>query len=86
MITAKPLSYQCLLCSINITIFDVRYKGWSQNRVKIFYLYNVKITLLTPSLPSIFTDEFSPADSYDDCGQKTCYHIEGKATFYPHIR
>ncbi len=33
-------------------------KGWSQNRVKIFYLYNVKIALLTPSPPSIFTNEF----------------------------
>ncbi len=63
-----------------------RTKGWSQNRVKIFYLYNVKIALLTPSLPSIFTDEFSPADSYDDRRQETWYHIKGKATYYPHIR
>ncbi len=30
--------------------------GLSQNRVKNFYLYNVKIALVTPSLPSIFTD------------------------------
>ena len=34
-------------------------KGWSQNRVKIFYPNNVKIALLTPSLPSIFTDQFT---------------------------
>ncbi len=61
-------------------------KGWSQNRVKIFYLHNVKIAPLTPSLPSIFTVEFSSADSYDNCGQETWYVIEGKATYYPHIR
>ena len=33
--------------------------------MKLFYLYDVKIALPTPSLPSIFTDQFSPADIYD---------------------
>ena len=46
--------------------------------MKIFYLYNLKIALLTPSLPSIFTDEFSPTDCSDNCGQETYYHIEKK--------
>ena len=41
------------------------HKGWIQTRVKIFYLFNVKIDLLTPSLPSIFTDKCSPMDAYD---------------------
>ncbi len=37
-----------------ISTLDINVK----NRVKIFYLYNVKIALPTPSLPSIFTDQF----------------------------
>ncbi len=45
-------------------------RGWP--RVKIFYLYNVKITVITPSLPSIFTDQFSPAQSYDGHKQEIC--------------
>ena len=55
----------------NFELMDIL-KGWSQNRVKIFYLYIVKITLFTPSLPSIFTDQFSPTYSYDGCKQETC--------------
>ncbi len=61
----------------------VNIKGWSQNRVKIFYLYNVKIERLTPS-PSIFTDGFSPVASYDHHGQETFHFNEGKPTLYTH--
>ncbi len=46
------------------------HRGWSQNQVRVSYLYNV--ALLTPSLPSIFTDEFSPTDSYDSREHETC--------------
>ncbi len=61
----RPLKLQCKMSGEH-------FKGWSQNWVKIFYLYNVKIKLVTPSLPSIFTDEFSPTDSYDGHEHETC--------------
>ncbi len=50
--------------------------GWKFSifTVKI-EVYHVKIALLTPSLPSIFTDQFSPAGISDGCEEETCYNI-----------
>ena len=58
-------------------------KWWSQNRVKIFYLYNVKITPLTRS-PSIFTDAFSPTTSYEHLDQEILHLNEWEDHLYPH--
>ncbi len=49
------------LPQMNISCFTMC-KGWSQNWVKIFYLYTVKIEPFTPS-PFIFTDNFHPPQS-----------------------
>ena len=38
----------------------------------------------TTTLPSIFTDEFSPADSYGRREKETCYYNRQKPPFYPH--
>ncbi len=47
---------------LSITTFKTElFEGWSQNRVKIFYLYNVKISLAIYPLPlSIFTSKNPP--------------------------
>ncbi len=73
-----PRVYYSILLNMS-TYFNIQSvhildtKGWSQNRVKIFYLYNVKIVLLTPSLPSIFTGEFHPSTAMTGREQWICY-------------